>query len=253
MENPEPPEPRTRRAWKVRKEAQKLEEQRIQDECPFVMMVGPTEKVRQRTSDKENDEGRRQLDAIERGDAIVKEEVVEDNEEEPDERQEQDAQKTDEVGEGHVTVKEEATEGGEEGVLEEEPVDNNVLPGGANVAIDIDLLRVLELKEENTLEVGGGLGEGGLAEQELILLDEEEQRRGIVDDSDEGSISHQALEEDADASISEKSVEKSVAIVDQQRGKIIQGNLGSSSKGLDKCTMYVYSLDDNNIIIHTDI
>ena len=47
MENPEPPEPRTRRAWKVRKEAEKLEEQRIQDECPFVMMVGPTEKVRQ--------------------------------------------------------------------------------------------------------------------------------------------------------------------------------------------------------------
>ena len=137
------------------------------------------------------------------------------------------------------------------------------------MAIDASLMRVLELKEEDigagTLEVGEGGGEGLWAEQEMILLDGEEgegaagenillgdlaeqsNNDGGVEEAvggdeegvrDESSICHQTLE-DADASISEKSVEESVAIIDQQRGKIIQGNLGSSVQGLAKCTMYV--------------
>ena len=133
---------------KVRKEAEKLEEQRIQDECPFVMMVGPTEKVRQRTVDKANDAGRHQLDALEKGNAVIKEEVVEtvNNEENPDERHEQEAPKTDKVRGENVAVKEEVTEGEEEGALETDPVDNYNLPGGANVAIDVNLLSNIRAK-----------------------------------------------------------------------------------------------------------
>ena len=67
MENPKPPEPRTRRGWKAKPEADKLEEQRILDEFPGVVMVGRNEELRQRNVDKVNDERRRELGAIEGG------------------------------------------------------------------------------------------------------------------------------------------------------------------------------------------
>ena len=76
MENPKPPEPRTRRGWKAKPEADKLEEQRILDEFPGVVMVGRNEELRQRNVDKVNDERRRELDAIVRGEAVITEEVV---------------------------------------------------------------------------------------------------------------------------------------------------------------------------------
>ena len=89
MENPKPPEPRTRRACKDKAEAEKLEEQRILDEFPYVLMVGRNEEIRQRKVDKVNDERRRELDAIERrldaierGEAIIKKEVVDEEERE---------------------------------------------------------------------------------------------------------------------------------------------------------------------------
>ena len=75
MENPKPPEPRTRRGWKAKPEADKLEEQRILDEFPGVVMVGRNEELRQRNVDA-HDEKRRELDAIVRGEAVIKEEVV---------------------------------------------------------------------------------------------------------------------------------------------------------------------------------
>ena len=62
MENPKPPEPRTRRACKDKAEAEKLEEQRILDEFPYVLMVGRNEEMRQREVDNVNDERRRELD-----------------------------------------------------------------------------------------------------------------------------------------------------------------------------------------------
>ena len=147
-ENLEPPGPQTRRASKAKKEAKKLEEQRIFDELPHVMMVGLKEKVRQRGADKVHDEGRLQMNAILRGesDGGIKEEVVE--EEELDEgNQELDAlQQGDEVGDGDVTIKEEVSEGEE--MLGENPVDKHVLAEGQAVAIPIDLLEELEVKEE---------------------------------------------------------------------------------------------------------
>ena len=39
-ENPEPPGRQTRRASKAMEEAKKVEEERIFNECPHVMMVG---------------------------------------------------------------------------------------------------------------------------------------------------------------------------------------------------------------------
>ena len=184
MENPEPPkppEPRTRRACQAQKEAERLEEQRFQDECPYVMMVGFNEEVRQRTADKEHDEGRRQLDALMRGEGNVgeiKKEVLDEEEEEPEERsQELDAAQSNEMGKenGDDAIKEEVFESDEEGLLEANPVGNNI-----NVAIDMDFLRDLELKEEDigagNLVAGGDERRG--AEQELVLLDDEED--GVV-------------------------------------------------------------------------
>ena len=75
MENPKHLEPCTRRGWKAKPEADKLEEQRILDEFPGVVMVGRNEELRQRNVDA-HDEKRRELDAIVRGEAVIKEEVV---------------------------------------------------------------------------------------------------------------------------------------------------------------------------------
>ena len=206
MENPEPPkppEPRTRRACQAQKEAKRLEEQRFQDECPFVMMVGANEEVRQRTADKEHDEGRRQLDALNRalfgegdgGNVTVKEEVVEDEEEGPDDaRQEQDSPQSEETGEGDAVVKEEVSEGEEEEELEANPTSKDILPGGFNMAIDANLLGALELKEEDigagTLVVSEDADEIWWAEQGLILIDDDDDEL-MAEDEVEG-------DEDAD-------------------------------------------------------
>ena len=96
-------------------------------------MVGANEEVRQRTADKENNEGRLQLDALMRGEANVgeiKKEILDAEEEEkPEERsQELDAAHSDEVGKkkGDDTIKEEVTEGEEEGLLEANPEGSNI-------------------------------------------------------------------------------------------------------------------------------
>ena len=113
-ENLEPPGPQTRRASKAKKKAKMLEEQRIFDELPHVMMVGLKEKLRQRGADKVHDEGRLQMNAILRGesDGGIKEEEVE--EEELDEgNQELDAlQQGDEVGDGAPRCSSGANAGG---------------------------------------------------------------------------------------------------------------------------------------------
>ena len=194
-ENLEPPGPQTRRASKAREEAKKLEEQRIFDELPHVMMVGLKEKVRQRGADKVHDEGRLQMNAILRGesDGGIKEEVVE--EEELDEgNQELDAlQQGDEVGDGDVTIKEEVSEGEE--MLGENPVDKHVLAEGQAVAIPIDLLEELEVKEEEQGEECSLViseSEGGGVEQEPILLNDEDE--AFV--ADEVGGDHSLIEED---------------------------------------------------------
>ena len=127
MENPKPPEPRTRRACKDKAEAEKLEEQRILDEFPWVLMVGRNEEPRQRKVDKVNCERRRELDAIERrldaiekGEAVIKKEVVDEEEREAGREQElnnntQVQSNEVGVGQGDVDVKEEVVEGEEEG------------------------------------------------------------------------------------------------------------------------------------------
>ena len=157
-ENLEPPGPQTRRASKAKEEAskakeeaKKVEEQRILDELPHVMMVGLDEEVRQRGVDKVHDEGRHQLGAILRGEggggnSTIKEEVVEEDLDEG--REELDAlQQGDEAGVGveGVAIKEEVSEGE---MFESNPVGSHELAEGQAVAIPIDLLEELEVKEE---------------------------------------------------------------------------------------------------------
>ena len=211
-ENTEPPGPRTRRACRAIEEAKKVEEQRIFDELPHVMLVGLNEEVRQRATDKVNDEGRRQNDAILRGEGAgenfsIKKEVVEDEEEGVDEgRQEIDALQQDdevEVGDGDVSIKEEVSEGEE--MLEANPVDNHLLAEGQAVAIPMDLLQELEVKVEDQDEggqlviIGGGEGEGEGTEQEPILLDDEgedveaNRREGGADGGQKGRMQFHAL------------------------------------------------------------
>ena len=115
MESPKPPEPRTRRACKAKAEAKKLEEQRILDEFPYVLMVGRNEEIRQRKVDKVNDERRRELDAVERGEAIIKQEVVDEEEREQELNNNIQVQSNEVgAGEGDIDVKEEVVEGEEE-------------------------------------------------------------------------------------------------------------------------------------------
>ena len=208
-ENTEPPGPRTRRACRAIEEAKKVEEQRIFDELPHVMLVGLNEEVRQRATDKVNDEGRRQNDAILRGEGAgenfsIKKEVVEDEEEGVDEgRQEIDALQQDdevEVGDGDVSIKEEVFEGEE--MLEANPVDNHLLAEGQAVAIPMDLLQELEVKVEDQDEggqlviSGGGVGEGEGTEREPILLDDEGE---VVEEANRGEGGAEVGQEGQDA------------------------------------------------------
>ena len=68
MENSSPPRRRTRAGQRAAQDVENLEEQRNYEACPWVIMVGKGEEVRQRHADKVHDERRRELDAIERGD-----------------------------------------------------------------------------------------------------------------------------------------------------------------------------------------
>ena len=204
-ENLEPPGPQTRRASKAKEEARKakekakkVEEQRILDELPHVMMVGLDEEVRQRGVDKVHDEGRRQLGAILRGEGgggnlTIKEEVLEEDLDEG--REELDAlQQGDEAGEGvgDVAIKEEVSEGE---IFESNPVGSHELAEGQAVAIPIDLLEELEVKEEEQGEECSLViseSEGGGVEQEPILLDDEDE--AFV--ADEVGGDHSLIEED---------------------------------------------------------
>ena len=159
MDSRGPPEPRTRRGVKAKEAADKAKEQRILDEFPGVLMVGRNEEVRQSNADKEHDERRRQLDAIERGDMVIKEEVEEEDgsqdEEKGRELEELQGEKVG-VGEGDVSIKDEVTEIEEERMLEESTSGNNLLTEGQTVAIPMDFLQELEVKEEIHLPVGVG-------------------------------------------------------------------------------------------------
>ena len=157
MDSRGPPEPRTKRGVKAKEEADKAEEQRILDEFPGVLMVGrnEVEEVRQSNADKEHDERRRQLDAIERGDMVIKEEEGSQDEERGWELEELQGEKVG-VVEGDVSIKDEVVESEEERMLEESTSGNNLLTEGQTVAIPMDILRELEVKEEIHLPVGVG-------------------------------------------------------------------------------------------------
>ena len=78
MEHFSPPRRHTRAGHRLAEAAEKLEEEQNYEACPWVMMVGKGEEVRQRHADKVHDERRRELDAIERGDGVpsLKKEVL---------------------------------------------------------------------------------------------------------------------------------------------------------------------------------
>ena len=169
MENPKPPEPRTRRACKAKAEAEKLEEQRILDEFPYVLMVGRDEEIRQRKVDKVNCERRRELDAIERrldaierGEAIIKKEVV--DEEEGETGREQELNNNTQVlsnevgvGQGDVDVKEEVVEEREQELNNNIQVQSNEVGAGEG---DIDVKEeVVEGEEEVEANLNGNRGE----------------------------------------------------------------------------------------------
>ena len=80
MEDSSPPTRRTRAGEKAAQDAEKLEEQRNFETFSWVLMVGKGEEVRQRHANKvHDDEHRRELDAIERGEGAppVKKKVFE--------------------------------------------------------------------------------------------------------------------------------------------------------------------------------
>ena len=107
MENSSPPRRRTRAGQRAAQDVEKLEEQRNYEACPWVIMVGKGEQVRQRHADKVHDERRRELDAIERGEGVptVKKEVLE--EENISEECEEDRHEIDQVEHEDANIKEE--------------------------------------------------------------------------------------------------------------------------------------------------
>ena len=194
-ENPEPPGRQTRRASKTLEEVKKVEEERIFNEFHHVMMVGVNEEVRQRAADRDRDDGRLTLDALERGeggggDASIKQEVerkeVEEEEGAEGRRQELAAlQRGAEVEEEDILIKEEVPEGEEEEMLAANPFGSLLAESqGQAVVIPTNCLEELEMKEEEQDEVegiegshlakSGGGGEGEGTEQEPILIEDEE-------------------------------------------------------------------------------
>ena len=71
MENFSTPRRRTRAGQRAGEDAEKLEEQSNFEACPWVLIVGKGEEVRQRRTDRVQDERRRKLDSIERGEAGI--------------------------------------------------------------------------------------------------------------------------------------------------------------------------------------
>ena len=70
MEHFSPPRRRTRAGQRAAEDAEKFEEQRNFEACPWVLMVGKGAEVRQRHTDRVHEEHRRELDSIERGEGV---------------------------------------------------------------------------------------------------------------------------------------------------------------------------------------
>ena len=221
MDSREPPEPRTRRGVKAKEAADKAKEQRILDEFPGVLMVGRNEEVRPSNADKEHDE-RRQLDAIERGDMVIKEEVEEEDgsqdEEKGRELEELQGEKVG-VGEGDVSIKDEVTESEEERMLEESTSGNNLLTDGQTVAIIMDFLHELEVKEERqdeeihlpmsgghgpVLFPGGRAGEGEGTEQDPVLFESEESKGEDEEEGEDTDVDWVEEQEESDQTMNEE-------------------------------------------------
>ena len=177
MENSPPPSRRTRAGQRAAEDAEKLEEQRNFEACPYVMMVGKGEEVRQRHADRVHDERRRELDAIERGEGVptVKKEVL--VEENISDNCEENRQGSDQVEHADVDIKEEATDCDEEGDFEDSTFQHkNKLPEGSAVALEKDWFQEMELKEEEEQDQSSKyqVGEGGAGCEGLVLIDHDQ-------------------------------------------------------------------------------
>ena len=176
MENSSPPRRRTRAGQRAAQDVEKLEEQRNYEACPWVMMVGKGEQVRQRHADKVHDERRRELDAIERGEVVstVKKEVLE--EENISEECEENGHVIDQVEHENTDIKEETTDCDDVGDL-----DKNKLPEGSAVALEMDWFQEIEMKEEVGEEQEQSLcvGEGGAGCEDPLLIDHEQEESGV--------------------------------------------------------------------------
>ena len=176
MENSSPPRRRTRAGQRAAQDVEKLEEQRNYEACPWVIMVGKGEQVRQRHADKVHDERRRELDAIERGEVVstVKNEVLE--EENISEECEENGHVIDQVEHENTDIKEETTDCDDVGDL-----DKNKLPEGSAVALEMDWFQEIEMKEEVGEEQEQSLcvGEGGAGCEGPILIDHEQEEGGV--------------------------------------------------------------------------
>ena len=182
MENSSPPRRRTRAGQRAAQDVEKLEEQRNYEACPCVIMVGKGEEVRQRHADKVHDECRRELDAIERGEGAptVKKEVLE--EENVSEECEESRHEIDHAEHEDADIKEENTDCDEEVDFEDCTLQyKNKLPEGSAVALEMDWLQEVEMKEELGEEQEQSLcvGEGGAGCEEPILIDHEQEEGGV--------------------------------------------------------------------------
>ena len=149
MENSSPPRRRTRAGQRAAQDVEKLERQHNYEACPWVIIVGKGEEVRQRHADKVHDERRRELDAIERGGGVptLKKEVL--AEENISEECEGDGQESDLVEHEEVDIKEEVTDCDEERDFEDCTFqENKKLPEGSAVALEMDWFKEMEMKEE---------------------------------------------------------------------------------------------------------
>jgi len=154
-----------------------LEEQCNFEACPWVLMVGKGEEVRQRHTDRVHEEHMRELDSIERGEGVpsVKREISEEN---ILEKREENRQESDKEENEDVDIKEEATDCDEDCNFQ----DQNKLPEGAVVALEMDWLQEMEMKEEEEHQDQGiSVGEEGAGREGLIMIDHEEEESGMDD------------------------------------------------------------------------
>ena len=159
-----------------------MERQRNYEACPWVIMVGKGEQVRQRHADKVHDERRRELDAIERGEGVltVKKEMLE--EENISDECEENRHENDHVEHEDADIKEENTDCDEEVDFEDCTLQyKNKLPEGSAVALEMDWLQEVEMKEEVGEEQEQSLcvGEGGAGCEGLIQVDHEQEESGL--------------------------------------------------------------------------